>query len=398
MIQVGVGLSQQENSGAAALEATSEALKRAELQKADWVLVFLSTIHIPHAEQIRQTLIQETQCQQVAGCSGAGVLTEQKEVIGSAGLAVMVGASPDMPSKAFIHRQADRDYPSVSQQLKETLETFEASDPVVFLFPDAYSQLPYNLINTLNYVSTKPLTFGGGACDDGSRQRSVEIGPHATFTDGVSGLCLGGTSQLSIGVTQSCTPIAEPLFITKVEENVIVSLDNYSALEVFSTLAANQGFQNIETAAQQILIAFPLDKENPDFSGESCVVRHLAEIDVSRQGLIVPQLVEEGGVLSLMHRNAVTAENDLYEMLERLKTSNPETPVFGIYFNCAARGEVLYGRPNVDTEAIRETLGEFPIIGFLGSFEMASVPAGLQLYSYTGVLVLFYKLPQSNLT
>ena len=68
----------------------------------------------------------------------------------------------------------------------------------------------------------------------------------------------------------------------------------------------------------------------------------------------------------------------------------PEPPAFGVYFNCAARGEALYGRPDVDTEVIREILGEFPLIGFFGGYELARVPAGLQLYSYTGVLVLVY--------
>lgn len=390
VIQVGVGLSQQDEAVPATLEATREALNRANLQNPDWVLVFLSTTHMRYAEDIRLTLVETTQCEKIAGCSGAGVLTNQEEVIGSSAIAVMVGASEQMPSQAFIHRQEDPDAPSVPQQLKETLEAFEAPNPLLFLFPDAYNQLPYNLINTLNYVSTKPQVFGAGACDDGSCQHSVEIGPQASFTDGVSGLCLGGMKQFIIGVTQSCSPIAEPLFITKVEKNAIISLDGYPALEVFSTLAGNQGIKDFDTAARNILLAFPLDKESPKFTGESCLVRHLSGIDVSRQGLVVPQIIEEGGILSMMYRNAITAENDLYAMLERIKTTNPNTPVFGVYFNCAARGESLYQRPNVDTEAIRETLGDFPIIGFFGGFEMASVPAGLQLYSYTGVLVLFY--------
>ena len=77
-------------------------------------------------------------------------------------------------------------------------------------------------------------------------------------------------------------------------------------------------------------------------------------------------------------------------MLERLKAKEPELPAFGVYFNCAARGEAVYGRKDVDLEAIQEVLGEFPLIGFFGGFELAQVPAGLQLYSYTGVLVLAY--------
>ena len=73
-----------------------------------------------------------------------------------------------------------------------------------------------------------------------------------------------------------------------------------------------------------------------------------------------------------------------------LKNQNPSMPTFGIYFNCASRGDGLYGRPNVDTQLIRETLGDFPLIGFFGAYEMAQMPLGVQLYTYTGILVLVY--------
>ena len=77
-------------------------------------------------------------------------------------------------------------------------------------------------------------------------------------------------------------------------------------------------------------------------------------------------------------------------MLTRLKNKNRKTPDFGIYFNCSSRGEALYGRSNVDTQIIREILGEFPLIGFYGGYEMAQMTQGVQLYTYTGVLVLVY--------
>ena len=77
-------------------------------------------------------------------------------------------------------------------------------------------------------------------------------------------------------------------------------------------------------------------------------------------------------------------------MLHRLKDKKEGLPTFGIYFNCASRGEALYGQPNVDITYIREILGEFPLIGFFGAYEMAQLPQGVQLYSYTGILVLIY--------
>ena len=44
----------------------------------------------------------------------------------------------------------------------------------------------------------------------------------------------------------------------------------------------------------------------------------------------------------------------------------------------------------VDSQIIIEILGEFPLIGFYGGYELAQMPQGVQLYTYTGVLVLVY--------
>ena len=57
----------------------------------------------------------------------------------------------------------------------------------------------------------------------------------------------------------------------------------------------------------------------------------------------------------------------------------------GIYVSCVARGAALFGNPGVETELIRETLGEFPLIGFFANGEISRD----RLYGHTGVLTLF---------
>ncbi len=389
-IQVGVGVSRKRDTGEATHEALRLAANRTNLNQMDWAVVFFTSPHIPKAEEIRNIIRQETQCPHIVGCSAMGVLTLDGEVSGTAGLAIMLGSTPQFRFASFAHWQEYYDSPSVNQQLKETLVEFAAPSPLLFLLADAYTQLPYNLINALNYVSTHPLTFGGGACDDGARQRSLLFSANSLCEDGIAGLCLADVNRFAVGITHSCMPIGDPMFITEVKDNVIVSLDGYPALEVYATIASGQGCTDIDTAAQKILLGFPMDNENPNFVGEACVVRPLDGIDVDTKGLLVPQIVKEGGLVSLMLRSSATAQQDLYSMLQRLKEQNPETPAFGFYFNCAGRGEGLYGHSNVDVEAIEETLGTFPLIGFEGGFQFASVPAGLHLYIYTGVLVLVY--------
>ena len=137
--------------------------------------------------------------------------------------------------------------------------------------------------------------------------------------------------------------IGEPMFITKVENNQIIELDGHSALESYVQASVELGFNDIESAAQQLMLSFPLNVQEPQFVGESTIIRHLTGIDVVSQGLEVPELVKEGSVVSFALRNRIAAEEDLEIMLDRIWDTLPETPAFGIYFNCAARGRQLYG-------------------------------------------------------
>ncbi|MBF0236910.1 MAG: FIST C-terminal domain-containing protein [SAR324 cluster bacterium] len=390
MIQIGVGMSSLPDTLEAVRQAFQQASASGQLPRVEWVLVFFTTEHIPHADQIRTTLLELTSCECISGCSGSGVLSNYGELTTKPGISLMLGYTPEHPVQAFVKRQESEHSVSLSRQLKLSLESFSAPDPLLLFFPDAYQHHPYNFINTLNYVKTSPKIFGGGSCDNGTFQVSAQLGPDTVVQDGLSGLCLGNMTDYQIGITQSCTPIGEPMFITKSEGNTILTLDGYPALDVFVTLADNMGLSDLESAGQYVLLSFPLDSQRPQFTGENSLIRHVSGVEVPTQGLAVPHIFEQGQTMSFVFRSMASAQQDLYEMLYRLEEKQLKTPSFGIYFNCTARGEALYGVPDFDTQAIAEVLGEFPLVGFFGNYEFASIPQGLQLYSYTGVLLLIY--------
>jgi small ligand-binding sensory domain FIST len=89
-----------------------------------------------------------------------------------------------------------------------------------------------------------------------------------------------------------------------------------------------------------------------------------------------------------MFRNPVTAEKDMARMVHQIGQRLSGKPDFGLYFDCAARGKGLYGRADVDVQAIHERLGDFPLIGMFGGFELATTQGFPMLYTYTGVLIL----------
>ena len=387
---IGVGISKEIDPNLAIDEVINSAVVQAKLPKVNWILIFFTPDHFIHAGLLHELIIEKTNCECVSGCSGMGVLWQKEEITCGPGLVLMAGYTPELKTLALAKFQELEHSIGVTQQLCEALEEFANKNPLFLFFPDVFSHQPQNFINMFNFLKNKPIVFGAGSCNNGNQQTSIQFGPDIITLNGAGGLAFEGISRFCAGVTQSCATLGEPMFITEVKDDIIVSLDGIPALEVFTEVAKELGVSDIEEAAQKLLLSFPLNPAQPVFTGEDSIARHITGIHVPSQGITTSEIIQQGGVVSFSYRSQKSAEEDLKLMLKRLKNKNFEIPTFGIYFNCASRGEALYGRPNVDVELINEILGEFPLVGFFGAYEMAHMPKGLQLYSYTGVLLLIY--------
>ena len=390
MNRVGVGLSKETDPDLAIAEVINSAVTQTQLPEVNWVLIFFTEEHFIHAGRLHELILEKTQCECITGCSGMGVISQEEEITNGPGLVLMAGYTPEIRPLALAKYQELEYSAGVTQQLSEALNDFSEEQALFFFFPDVFQHQPHNFINMFNFLTNKPAVFGAGSCNDGSQETSIQFGPDIVTLNGAGGLAFEGVPEFHAGVTQSCATLGVPMFVTEVKDDLILSLDGIPALEVFTEIAKELDFKDMEEATQQLLLSFPLDPEQPVFNGECSLARHVTGIDMATQGITTDEIVNQGGVLSFAYRSPKSAEDDLREMLLRLKKQNPGSPTFGMYFNCASRGEALYGRPNVDTQLFRETLGDFPLIGFFGAFEMAQMPQGVQLYTYTGVLVLVY--------
>jgi small ligand-binding sensory domain FIST len=85
-------------------------------------------------------------------------------------------------------------------------------------------------------------------------------------------------------------------------------------------------------------------------------------------------------------RDRDSAELDLKRMLDGLGRRAAGRPIKGgIYCSCVARGPNLFGDDSQELKCIRDSLGDFPLVGFFGNGEICND----RLYGYTGVLALF---------
>jgi small ligand-binding sensory domain FIST len=115
------------------------------------------------------------------------------------------------------------------------------------------------------------------------------------------------------------------------------------------------------------------------------LVRNLMAIDPARGWVVIAAEIAAGDQILFCRRDPQSARADMARMLRQLAGRLDGPPKAGIYVSCVARGVNLFGEPGVETRLIRETLGEFPLIGFFANGEISRD----RLYGHTGVLTLF---------
>jgi small ligand-binding sensory domain FIST len=138
-----------------------------------------------------------------------------------------------------------------------------------------------------------------------------------------------------------------------------------------------------------VFVGLPADADQNAVGAGQYLVRNIIGLDPAKGILAVGEEVREGQTMIFTLRDGQRAREDLNQMLERqAQKLAGKKPAFGLYFNCCARGSSLYGMPGIDTAYIRQTLGDFPLIGMFGGYELAPLGGANHLFAYTGVLAL----------
>ncbi len=215
---------------------------------------------------------------------------------------------------------------------------------------------------------------------------SSSHGAHPQVADellegGLSGVVFNDRVTVATSLTQGCSPIADKHTITDCDANIIDSIDNRPALDVFNEDIGEILARDLNRAAGYIFAAFPVaGSDTGDY-----LVRNLIGIDTRGKRIAVGEFLHPGQKIQFCRRDSESARDDMQRMLDNLKRRVPATPRAGLYFSCLGRGQDLFGQEAAELKMISATLGDFPLLGFFANGEICND----RLYGYTGVLTLF---------
>ena len=389
MIRAGVGQSLRKATAEAVNEAAQKALTSAGIARADLAILFFTADHAAHPRELASRLIHAVGTDCVVGCSGAGVLTGEGEIEGSGGVAVLVVEAEEIVGRPFLFEPLRGNETNLGASFGDFLAKTQDQDSLMILLPDTYNGNPQPLLSTMASKAGFHPVIGAGATENGTAGATFQLCGDKLASNSIAGAYLSGDFDLHIDITQGCQPISSPMTITKAEGNLIHEIDGRPAIEVFAKLLKGPLAEDVRRALRVLFVGLPASREENSVAAGKYLVRNIVGLDAERGVLGVADPVTEGEAMIFTMRDGQRAREDLEQMLHRqMDRLNGKKPGFGVYFNCCARGNSLYGISDIDSAYIRQVLGDFPLIGMFGGYELAPLGNANHLFAYTGVLAL----------
>jgi len=312
---------------------------------------------------IVESLREHTCVPHWTGAVGMGICAGGREFYDSPALAVMLLDIEPAGFKLFHSADELFDLCESSRSLQVALCH---ADPRWHQLADFIYRIPERLENTF--------MLGGLASTRGAHTDSEDV------ESSVEGVLFGENVSIVTALTQGCSLIGAQHEITECDENVILSLDNHNALEIFKQDIGEPFATDLRKTQGQIFAAVPV----PGDDRGAYQVRNIMELDESQGAVAIGEYVQRGDPLMFCRRDAQSAMKDLQRMLQGLKKRIHSRVKGGIYITCIGRGRSLFGENSRECQWVQEAF-DVPIIGFYANGELS----GQRLFAYSGVLCLF---------
>ena len=336
--------------------------------------IYTTDFHGENMSAIVERLKAQTNVRHWVGATGIGVLRSGHEDYECPAINVMIGAFPENSFQVFSNAQGDLE--KFNRDHRPWFENNAQTFAVVHANPES-AEVP-RLIPALSDALQGGYLVGALSSSHG---RNVQVADGPTTSD-LSGVLFSEKVPVSTGLTQGCSPIGPQRTITRISQNIIFTIDDRPALEVFEEDIGEKLAQDLSRVAGKIFAALPVvGSDTGDY-----LVRNIVGVDPQHKLLAIGDSVDTGDSILFCQRDRTSAEEDLIRMLRDLKQRIAgSVPRGAVYFSCLGRGRHTFGEDSNEMTLIERELGDVPLVGFFANGEISH----RRLYGYTGVLTLF---------
>ena len=355
-------------------------------------LVFMSPKFFPQAEQVLEILRVHACIPLLAGCSGPSLVANAEEIESAGGLVLSLHYLPNAKLKGirFTQEQVAAAEGPHFWPVETGVAPADVNGWLTFIDPfhlDAESWL-----RSWNHCFPGQPIYGGLASGQFPEPLTQVYLQGEVFEDGGVTVAIGGEVALTGVVAQGCTPIGETWTLTRVEHNLIKNIANRPAYTVLAETVQQLTPEEQLKAQGNLYIGLAMNEYMEDFHRGDFLLRNLIGGDPNTGVIAVGALPRAGQTIQFQRRDAVTASEDMDQLLTAAQEKLTGTMVYGgCLFCCNGRGKNLFGRPSHDAALVQEHFGPLGLGGFFCNGEIGPVGTRNYLHGHTASLALFVK-------
>jgi len=381
-------------------KVTDQALSRMAEDLADvrpdLFLLFASPHHADELEGILDAVRSEFDPACVIGCSGEGLIGEDREVEGKSALSMFAASLPGVTLSPFhVTFQAQGEGGSFSGLPLSVLQ--ESTDAAVILFADPFSFPLGDLLRVANREASGVPFVGGVASGAMFAGQNRLILNDQVLSEGAVGLAMNGNVMLRTVVSQGCRPVGKPFIVTDGDENVIRSLGGVNPIECLREVIQELPESERDLLRRALHVGRAIDVTKSTFDRGDFLVRSVVALDQDTGSLSINDMVRKGQTVQFLIRDPGSASEDLRELLDgSVEFFKHHPPKGALLFSCNGRGTRMFGTPNHDVTAVHERVADLPIAGFFAAGEVGPVGGQNFLHGFTASIALICQRQDDN--
>jgi small ligand-binding sensory domain FIST len=385
MIKIGSAISTNSSPGEAANEVFDRAIAALEGNSPDLAFVFVSSAHGPGVKEVVENLSSRMGDGLLLGCTTQASIGEEREVEEGPAVALWIGHLPGavlVPFKLSFEQTPDGQamvgFPILEDNIKS-----------VFLLADPYTFPTQHLLELLNENNPNLPVFGGQASGAGAGQIALIQGGQV-LREGAVGVQIGGAVDVTPLVSQGCKPIGDPFIVTDCRGNIINQLGGKPPLFRLREIMSKMTREERARAAHNLHMGVVIDERKTDPVPGDFLIRAVLQAVPETGAISVGDVLTVGQTVQFQVRDAATADADLKGLLaERLSQTQGRDPAGALLFTCNGRGANLFGTPDHDVTALRDSVPGLPVAGMFCGGEIGPIGGKNFLHGFTASVALF---------
>jgi small ligand-binding sensory domain FIST len=376
--------SRDPDAGPAAREAAENVRAALGDGPVDLALAFFTAPHVSGARALQGVLQEKLAPGCLVGASGVGVISSSEEIEVGPALSLVVARLPGVGVKPFLLTSSPW-----NEGLEDTLDFARhapgaAGAELAMLLADPFSLDADRVLHAFNRHAPGLRVVGGMASAGPRAGSNVLFLNDWISAEGGVAVALDGALRADVVVSQGCRALGPPLEATRVQRNVVATLDGMPAVERIRQVLEALSEPEQRLVRGGLLIGRPA-RRGAAGRGDY-LIRNLVGHDPGSGAIAVGDLVVEGERLRLHVRDAETAREDLELLLSPQAFDSAAHAA--LLFSCNGRGRNLFPRPHGDVSVLQAALGGVPAAGFFCAGEIGPVGTRNFVHGHTASIAI----------